>query len=855
VPKPGRAGVGDEKATEVPATEVPASDPAPAAPDAHERTGKVRVKQSARYVKGKTKDVAGKATAAVALGWRWYASRPWLPARLFAAVTQLPALLVVAWLLPAAALLITGRLLPGPVVIIFVPLAVALCFFSMRQLPESWPRFAPGAGTGSDGPTLESQPSPETRPFPAYERVPVPGWPLALTGAIAAGFTVWQAIERSTQLIVARGSGVYLQYAYWIAHHGAVKVPVSAADFGGLAPGLSFASPGFLASGSSSLVPGAMPGLPLVLTAALWVTGISGALLTGPVLGGLAIVSFAGLAGRLAGARWAPGAALVLAVALPQQFVSRTTLGEPLIQILLFGGLCLAADSLALPLPASGAHAAPGPWRRRIPWQAMTLAGLGGLAIGLTTLVNVGALAIVLPLFPVLAVMFVARMPQAGTFAVGLLAGIGYGVAAGSRLARPYLSTLRVPLHDVGLAAAGFGIATALIAPLAFPATRALARRAVSWRIPVMGLSGVTHRVPVLSALLQGLAVLAPVALLTWFAVRPTVAVARGATDPFVMRFVASLQRLERLPVDGHRQYYEQSLNWVIWYLGLPCLLLACIGFALLGRRCLSALLSWRGPAPAARMWGMPLLVIGWSVAAVLWVPATLPDQPWASRRLVPVVLPGLICLAVWVCSRVRLRADELGAGQVAGSVVSVCCVLALALPAAVTTFDPGYASNSPRGAASGAVPGAPSGASPGTRRFAARGMAFRPTYRGELSAVAGLCAAIGPSASVIIVDRTTAASFTQVVRGMCGTPTARMDSAPAGAVNQVINAIERVGRRPVLLGATSRAVSLVGAVPQQALHLSTKGDAHALTGPPAAPWSVTYTVWLASPAGAGSTA
>jgi hypothetical protein len=75
VPKPGRAGVGDEKATEVPAsevpaTEVPASDPAPAASGAHERTGKVRVKQSARYVKGKTKDVAGKATAAVALGCR-----------------------------------------------------------------------------------------------------------------------------------------------------------------------------------------------------------------------------------------------------------------------------------------------------------------------------------------------------------------------------------------------------------------------------------------------------------------------------------------------------------------------------------------------------------------------------------------------------------------------------------------------------------------------------------------------------------------------------------------------------------------------------------------------------------------
>jgi hypothetical protein len=758
-------------------------------------------------------------------------------------VTQLPALLVMAWLLPGAALLIAGRLMPSPTLIIFVPLAVALCYFAMRQLPVSWPKFGPGADADSARPSAEP------------ERVAVPGWPVVATGLIAAGFTVWQAMERSTQLIVARGPGVYLQYAYWIAHHGAVTIPVSAASFGGLAPGMSFTSPGFLASGSASLVPGAMPGLPLVLTAALWMAGISGALLTGPVLGGLAIASFAGLAGRLAGARWAPGAALVLAVALPQQFVSRTTLGEPLIQILLFGGLCLGADSLSLPPAVRGVHAAMDPGRRRIPWQAMTLACFGGLAIGLTTLVNVGALAIVLPAFPVLALMFVARMPQAGAFALGLLGGIGYGVAAGSRLARPYLSTIHVPLHDIGLAAAGFGIATALIAPLAFPGIRGLARRVVSWRMPVMGLSGTTHRVPVVSVMLQGLAVLAPVALLTWFAVRPSVQVARGATDPFVVRFVASLQRLEGLPVNGHRQYYEQSLNWVVWYLGLPCLLLACAGFALLGRRCLRALLSWRESAPAARLWGMPLLVIGWSVAAVLWVPATLPDQPWASRRLVPVVLPGLICLAVWVCSRVRLRAAELGAGRVVGSIVALCCILALGLPAAVTTFDPGYASNSSGGVASGAIPGAPVGASSGTKRLAARGMAFRATYRGELAAVAGLCTAIGPSASVIIVDRTTAASFTQVVRGMCGMPATRMDGAPAGAVEQVISATERAGRRPVLLGATPGVVSLVGAVPQRALHLSTKEDAQALTGPPAAPWPVTYTVWMASPAGNGSTA
>ena len=43
----------------------------------------------------------------------------------------------------------------------------------------------------------------------------------------------------------------------------------------------------------------------------------------------------------------------------------------------------------------------------------------------------------------------------------------------------------------------------------------------------------------------------------------------------------------------------------------------------------------------------------------------------------------------------------------------------------------------------------------------------------GELSAVNGLCAAIGPNASVIILDSLTADRFAQVVRGICGDPAA----------------------------------------------------------------------------------
>jgi hypothetical protein len=184
-----------------------------------------------------------------------------------------------------------------------------------------------------------------------------------------------------------------------------------------------------------------------------------------------------------------------------------------------------------------------------------------------------------------------------------------------------------------------------------------------------------------------------------------------------------------------------------------------------------------------------------------------------------------------------------------------------------VTTFDPGYVAASSASAA-GASSSSPS-ASPGPsaspspsagssapaaavvpKRLAVRGMALRATYTGEKAAVTHLCTAIGPSASVVIVDTVTAVWFTQVIRGMCDMPTARMDGAPASAVEQVITAIERTGRRPILLGSTASSVALVGAVPQQVMNLNTMQDAHVLNGPPAAPWPVTYTVWMASPAG-----
>jgi hypothetical protein len=737
----------------------------------------------------------------------------WLPGWLFAALTQLPALLAIAWLVPGFVMLLAGRFTPVPMLIIFVPLAGALCYFTMRQIPVRWPRFPPGAEGRAARPRV-----------PASRRPDVSIGAMMATVVIAVAFAVWQVVKRSPEPIVNSDPGVYLQYGYWIAAHGTARIPQAATAFG---PGggldLGFGSLGFFPNGTV-ITPAFMPGLPLVLAAGTWLGGISHAVLTGPVIGGCAVLSFAGLTGRLAGPRWAPVAALVLALTLPEQYVSRTELSEPLVQVLLFGGLCLVIDSLVVIRrrhalrTISGMGVAPG--------AAMTLAAVGGLALGLTVLVNIASLSILLPVFPVLAVMFVARRPQAGPLALGLFIGVGCGLVAGLTLERPYLSSLSSQLHLFGLCAAGFGVATALVAPLGFPRIRTWIRRALAARPEVRGI-GRSLSLPSLAVISQWLVFCVPVLVLIGFAVRPYFQTVRGQTEPTAIRYVASLQRLTGVPVDGRRQYYEMSLDWVLWYLGVPTVLLACVGAAMLGRRCVRAVVAWRDSLVGARLWGLPFLLIGWSVVTVLWDPSVLPDQPAASRRLVPVVLPGLVLLAIWVCSRLKLRAVELGAGRVTATAVGVCCVLALSIPAFVTAFDPGVVNG----------------------RLVFRGTAVTATGAGELSTVSRLCYAIGTNASVLFVDSASANAFEPAVRGICGQPAASVSGGPA-AVGPMVASIERANRRPVLLGASESRLSAFGTVPRMVVNLRTQQDVQVLTSPPAGTWPVSYQLWMASPVG-----
>jgi hypothetical protein len=675
-------------------------------------------------------------------------------------LSVLPALLLMAWLLAGLPLLLAGRFTPIPTLVLWVALAVPSVVLGLRWIP------ARGRAA---------------RPEDKAESSRTPWWAVAAVVAIAIAFAADQLIYHSQQIIVMRDPASYIQFGYWIAHHGSLPIPQSLAAFGG-DHGLNFNTPGFYQVGSV-IVPQFMAGLPMVLAPAFWAGGAGAAVAMAPLLGACGVLTFGGLAARLIGPRWAPPAALVLALSLPEQFTSRSAYSEPLAQILFLGGLCLVIDSL----DADGAG-------------ARVLAALGGLAIGVTTVARIDGGSDLLPVIPYCGLLFLGRRRQAAPLLAGLVAGGLYGGIDGLVLSRPYLNTIKSSLEPLGLLLGLVIIATLL-------------GMALLWD---RGMPAVRGR------WLPNAAALLAFVVLAGFAIRPYVQTVRAPASAITKSVMAGFQRADHLPVDPTRTYAELSLHWVIWYIGVPAVLLGTLGAALLSRRCL------RGQAPA---WALSLMVFAWAIVTFLYQPAITPDQPYASRRLVPTVLPGFILLAVWATRWLAWRLRRMDTPRVLQAGLVACCLALLVLPPAITSFGLKVASGGPAGI-----------------RLAAAGLAVKKTYQGQIPAVDGMCAAIPRGSTVVFISRGDGDKLSQVVRGVCGDPAAEIYDPSRPVVERALQDIRRAGRRPVLLAAGRPALVGYGGPVREIMALRSTWDAHTLTGPPLGTWPLDVSVWMSEP-------
>lgn len=669
---------------------------------------------------------------------------PPTPARVFARATAVPALALAAWLLVALPLLLLGQFTPLAGILLGVPAVVAALVFLPRLVPEP-----PTGGSG--------------------------WWPLVATAAITLVFAAVQIAYHAEALVIRRDPSSYAQFTIWIAEHGSLPIPQQRELIAGDDSALSYGSLAYYQVGDV-IWPQFLAGAPLTLSLGYWLGGVPGMLVTAPLLGALGVWTFAGLAARLVGARWAPLAALLLAVCLPQQWVSRSTYSEPATQILLLGALALAVDALARRTDTG--------WR----WTAAhTLATAAGVMFGLSLVVRIDALRDVLPVVVFCGMLLLSRNGRALPLLAGLVAGLGYGFTAAFGLSQPYLAHLSESFGPLLVLSVGVVLGTAVVT-------------AVLWRRGAPR----TDRPAWLPTAVGVLALL----VVTGLALRPLLFTQRGHGDPATGVYVGQVQEIEGLPADPARTYAETSLNWVGWYLGVPTVVLATLGVALLLRR----MMLGRDTS-----WLLPVMVLSWSVAATLLRPAITPDHPWASRRLVVLALPAFVLLAVWFTAWVRRtlphRYRLFRNGWVAASPV-VAGVVLLLVPAALT----------------------------------AQGVM---TYRSDIGSVREsrqLCAALPDDASVLIVDGS-AANYMQLIRGMCDVPTASAEESGRGELRRYVTRIRERDRTPVL--AASDRAPLVAATPQGTLlahpfDVDSDKDPSTLTQPPAGPWPFTGDVWVA---------
>lgn len=598
------------------------------------------------------------------------------------------------------------------------------------------------------------------------ERVTASWWAVAGVVGVAVAFGVLQGLMHAEEIVVRRDPGSYVQFTTWIAEHGSLPIP-RFADVFGHGSWLNYESPAFYNRGGD-IIPQFMAGLPLTLSVGHWLAGTSGVLLGSPALGAAGVLSFGGLVARLVGARWAPLGALALALAWPTMYVSRASYSEAAAMILLLGGLALLVDALGL--DGRGAR---------------VCAGIAGLVLGLDVLVRIDGLRDVLPIVPYAGLLFARRCRLALPLAGGLAVGVAYGLVDGYVLSWPYLVHLSDSLNPL-LAICGLVVvATLVVAPI------------LRWR----GVPSVARfKLPEVAG---GLVVLGFVG----FAVRPLLQTVRKAGSENTATFVGDVQRYEGLPYDPLRMYYEHSLDWVIWYIGLPVVILAVFG---------AALIVWgtmRGRGPR---WVPVLLVLLWSVAATLWRPGITPDHPWASRRLAPIVIPALVLFAVWAVAWLTRRSKLLGWPGWAPRAIAVAGAVALALPPLLTS-----------------LPLIPS-----------------PIERGEVAGVRNACREIGPNAAVLFVERVEQMRFTQVFRGMCNTPTAGMADPTPEKVAAVVENIRASGRRPVLASWYREPLEKYApdVEPVHAMDLHSRQDDHVLAHPPRHTIGMEMNVWLAFP-------
>ncbi len=566
---------------------------------------------------------------------------------------------------------------------------------------------------------------------------------------LAVSFGGINAGLASQNVVIGRDPGVYAVGSQWLVHHTSTDVDTQTSLFG-TTRALTAGSNGIGQRDEKDHVYlQGSHGLPEVLSVVGSFFGTRVMFGANAVLGGLALLLVYAF-GRLVVGRWgALVAAGLLGASLPQLAFSRDTYTEPLSQLLLFGGLTL----LLTAKPGRSGH-----------WL------LAGLVIAGGCLARIDSFLVLPPVIAYAGIRLAVTAPDerrvalrdTGALLLGMVppAVLGY---LDLKLASPgYLLTLTSQFRQIEIL-----IVLALLGGAALVL--------VGWKTPLV------QRLATLREVTRArLGVVTGAAVVTVgvaLAVRPLLYTARGLDDPGKAAFLGSLQKIEGTAIDGDRTYAEQTVTWISWYLGPVTVALGFLGLAyLLGR--------------AVRRGDLTLvpffLVFALTGLVYLVQPSITPDQIWAMRRYVPIVLPGLALAAMLVVGRILtwLRAHQ------PRLVVPAAVVLLalLALPIARTT----------------------------------RPLALTAEGKPQLAELASVCTALPADAAVLSLGRLTK-SYPMSLRTFCDVPSSYVNGPPAttAELGAIAVALKKSGHSLWIVGdqdAFTTGVPIVG-VPPKALN------------------------------------
>lgn len=432
---------------------------------------------------------------------------------------------------------------------------------------------------------------------------------LVVLGVLAWG--VWNAVYASEHVFTNRDPATYANAGAWLIDHPDLTIDTPAV-FGDVA-GIKTESPGLASPPGEPEVVHAQGQhlLPVLLGLGGRIVGEDLMFRLAPLFGMSALLAVYGFARLVARPRWAVVAVGALAISLPMLYFSRDTYTEPLLMTFVFGALSLLwtahkTDSTKL-------------------WL------LAGLVAGAGALVRIDIYVTLAGFVAFLAIALAVakkkersrRLKQAAVFASAASLPALIGLADIMLLSKPYFLQ-----HQSLLIQELLALAAAIVAGLVLVAvcwrTRWLPRidRATrAWRGPALAIA----------VLLVALAL----------ASRPLWYTSYVASQN---NYIAAIQLSEGLAVEP-RNYAESTVNWIAWYIGPILAALGVIGLALTAARSVKK---------GGLLLSLGLLVVMATALVYLIKPSVAPDQIWASRRLLPVVLPGLIIFGVLALQKVE---------------------------------------------------------------------------------------------------------------------------------------------------------------------------------------------------------